>query len=946
MRAFLSKFLLSIFIVIFSLPLSALAQENSWTPPSGPPLGNNTPAPINEGIFPQIKRGGLRLDTNDTFPGASFQTFLPSFFLNHVQIGRAANPFGNGGAGRNLTVNGSFKFKPLELDGQPTDSQPQPGYVLTALDADGNVGWVPASGGPGGGTSLPSATLGQTMWYDGNAWQATNQVLHGILPDGVTTFTRIPNRDITIGALGLGRTLISSTLVDIPATEINIGTGTLGQQTNIKSPIVRIPLNNAYCAPVCPGPDPTGKVLVAQDSTGRLGWVNPGDIFTGGGTGNLPPAEQGNTLWYNNGAWEATTKINHTDTDTIVDSNNFKIRGSETTPGQGRIPFSIDNEGTFKWNDRFTYQLNQGGMFPAPIGQLTLLNPENGIAVFRNQGMSSLVNDVRIGEEEGSGELYLKGLTTGTIAERYQGQIEPLCYSTSTKRVVTCDVFRPFEDGEGTRDPLEGVAVYTPDSAVNTHTFDITGTVEVKYCAGGGGGGGGGWGRPSPGTNNSPGTGGAGGGGGGAGECDTIDLAVTPGDVLRFDIGEGGAGGAGAFLQQTDGQPIVSSSIAGGVGGVTSIYFTNDGGPEVQLGDTMAPGGGGSPGASASDNMNQAPVGGASGNPSLNIGGDSWWYRGQNGLINTYSVCSSCGGHGGVGEAYNSSGNILGPNQVSAGQPSWRGGGGYASNNQNTKFGQNGRCGSLSFGGGGGGGGYGQYVWYDLVVQLRGGNGGCGGDGYVQITGLAEPEGPNFIEFNTPGGSTLTSEMINNIPPGAVLTVEIWGAGGGGGGSAMSNATPNAAGGGGAGAYVRLTNVPRPSSPVTISIGSGGQAGVSSSTQSNVTDGENGGSSNYGSFTATGGRGGKKSLTGMLQTTGVGGMGGVAIGGSVNLNGQNGQTGSTANNNVPASGGAGHSALNSGSTLYGAGGAGAKEYSGPGFDYANNGQNGRVRISW
>jgi hypothetical protein len=985
MRAFLSKFLLSIFIVIFSLPLSALAQENSWTPPSGPPLGNNTPAPINEGIFPQTKRGGLRLDTNTTFIGSSFQNFLPSFFLNGVQIGGLANPVnGLGGVGPTLSIFGNLKYTPTYQDGTPTDTQPQPGYVLTALDTEGNVGWVPASGlpnggnqgdtliwdstcncwttGPGGGASLPSATLGQTMWYNGTAWQATNQVLHGVLPDGVTTFTRIPNRDITIGTLGVGRTLISSTLVDIPATEMNIGTGALGQQTNIKSPIVRIPLNNASCAPVCPGPDPTGKVLVAQDSTGRLGWVDPSTVLGGG----LPSAEQGNTLWYNNGVWEATSKINHTDSETIVDSSLFKIRGSVSSPGSGRIPYAVDDEGTFKWNDRFTYQLNQGGMFPVPVGQLTLLNPQNGLAVFRNQGLTSLVDDVRIGESQGSGQLYLDGLGTGTIFERTQGLVQPLCYSTATKRVITCDTDLPAQDpgdvgggGVLTGTQGEGVVVYTPDSETNIHTFNISGTVQVKYCSGGGGGGGGGYGRPS-GTNNNPGTGGAGGGGGAAGECENLDLDVTPGDILRFEIGEGGNGGGGASYYINGGTVNNNISQAGSSGEQTRLFFTDNGGSETQLGQTLFGGNGGLPGASA-DGSNNSPVGGAHGNLSFNIGGDAWWWRGQEGLLSTFSTCQSCGGHGGVGESYDSDGDILGPNQVSTGQPSYRGGGGYSGNNESTLDGGNGRCGLYSYGGGGGGGSYGQYVVDFPALSMEGGDGGCGGDGYVQISGLMDPTQGNVIEFTTPGSHTLTNNMLSMIPVGATITVEVWGAGGGGGGSQQFSVAPfgqpqpiaeNSAGGGGAGGYIRR-NIIRPNSPVQITVGAGGTAGVSSTTTSSVTNGGNGGSSSYSNLsTANGGFGGERSLASVSVNdaiaTGGGGVGGTAIGGGgpVIQNGQNGQDGNTSLvNPQPSSGGQGHPSV-AGGSLYGAGGSGAEEVSGPTFFSSQSGANGRVRITW
>lgn len=951
MRAFLSKFLLSIFIVVFAFPVSLLAQENSWTPPSGSPIGNNTPAPINEGIFPQTKRGGFRLDSNTLFPGASFQNFLPSFFMNNVQVGTAGE-----GVGPTLSVNGSFKFRPAYVDGTSTDTQPQVGYVLTALDTEGTVGWVPAAGLPnggnqgdtliwnstcncwttgpgGGGVNLPTGTLGQTMWYNGTTWEATNQVLHGTLPTG-DSFTRIPNRNIYIGTLGVGKTLIQSPNTDIVGSNtLNIGTDNQGQ-TNIKSPVV---------------------TFFEESAQNQLVNFRSNNIrFSDPVVGLQNVDFESNNINFGLGDDD---NVNQT---TTFYSDAVKFRNINATPGAGRIPYAIDDEGTFKWNDRFTYNLNQDPAFPASVGQLTLFNPDGGIAVFRNEGMSSLADDVVIGEQgvASGGELYLRGLSTGSIMERTQGLIQPLCYVYTTKRVVTCDTGVP---GQNPGDipiltpDMGGSVTYTSFSTQQSHVFDFTGDVEVKYCGGGGGGGGGGIGSPS-GSNNETGFGANGGGGGSAGDCEEVTLSVTPGDELTWSIGAGGNGGNGAMYGLGLSYPDPTFAQPGQNGQSTSIFFRESTAPNPsQLGPTVIGGFGGGAGRSPEQGAQYLATNGST---ALASGTYGWWFNGaagrnEFGVSNTTPTdvntsCVGCGGRGGFGEAYNENGSLRTPdnNPILNGQPGFGGNGGYDNPaNQIVRHGQSGGNGTLSFGGGGGGGSHGRIVVFFggevIEFEIKGGDGGDGGSGYVTITGIGNTTqtGTNMYEFTEPGTYTFNSSIIPNGVQN--ITVEVWGAGGGGGGVETDGLTYG--GGGGAGGYSRTT-IPVPGSGMSVIVGAGGNPGQSSVNAMFVTNGSNGGLSKFGNITGNGGLGGEKDYAFGTDgnENGTGGAGGSATGGQTNLTGFPGENGSVTNN--PADGGAGHPSFTVTSQSYGAGGKGGSD-TGPTIQ-ATAGANGRVRISW
>jgi hypothetical protein len=965
MRAFLSKFLLSIFIVVFAFPVSLLAQENSWTPPSGPPLGNNTPAPINEGIFPQTKRGGFRLDSNTLFPGASFQNFLPSFFMNNVQVGTAGE-----GVGPTLSINGSLKFRPAYVDGTSTDTQPQVGYVLTALDTEGTVGWVPAAGlpnggnqgdtliwdstcncwttGPGGGTggaNLPTGTLGQTMWHNGTAWEATDQIKHGTFAGGGYMVTRLSNPAVQIPGpsilIGSNNSLIpgmpsSTSGTRILSKTVNIINGLIDSEANIASKNINIGSDD-------PSFGANNLKLEATDISFNSLNQLPQNVNFESNNINFGLGDDDN--------------VNQT---TTFYSDAVKFRNINATPGAGRIPYAIDDEGTFKWNDRFTYNLNQDPAFPASVGQLTLFNPDGGIAVFRNEGMSSLADDVVIGEQGAAsgGELYLRGLSTGSIMERTQGLIQPLCYVYTTKRVVTCDTDVPGQNPGDTpilTPDIGGSVTYTSFSTQQSHVFDFTGDVEVKYCGGGGGGGGGGIGSPS-GSNNETGFGANGGGGGSAGDCEEVTLSVTPGDELTWSIGAGGNGGNGAMYGLGLSYPDPTFAQPGQNGQSTSIFFRESTAPNPsQLGPTVVGGFGGGAGRSPEQGAQYLATNGST---ALASGTYGWWFNGaagrnEFGVSNTTPTdvntsCVGCGGRGGFGEAYNENGSLRTPdnNPILNGQPGFGGNGGYDNPaNQIVRHGQSGGNGALSFGGGGGGGSHGRIVVFFqgdvLEFEIKGGDGGDGGSGYVTITGIGNTTqtGTNMYEFTEPGTYTFNSSMI---PSGVQnITVEVWGAGGGGGGVETDGLTYG--GGGGAGGYSRRT-IPVPGSGMSVIVGAGGNPGQSSVNAILVTNGSNGGLSKFGNITGNGGLGGEKdyALGTEGNENGTGGAGGSATGGQTNLTGFPGENGSVTNN--PADGGTGHPSFTVTSQSYGAGGKGGSD-TGPTIQ-ATAGANGRVRITW
>lgn len=245
--------------------------------------------------------------------------------------------------------------------------------------------------------------------------------------------------------------------------------------------------------------------------------------------------------------------------------------------------------------------------------------------------------------------------------------------------------------------------------------------VRIVACSAAGGGGGGGHGYEN--IVGEYGRGGGAGGGGGVGNCKTATFKVRNGDSISWDIGEGGAGGAGAVFDLVRFNPYLliedSPSVAGSNGGNTTVYM--NGNPVFP---TLVGGAGGQPGSNAYND--DVGYGGNGGSQDTNLQ-NAWLHAGDDGQnYNTQWNNMGSGGWGGNGEG-------------SSGLLDNRGIGG-------TSFGSDpygGHGGEGDGGGGGGGGGAGR--WYDYpyedydgeidnAIRNRGGGGAMGKDGYITIS--------------------------------------------------------------------------------------------------------------------------------------------------------------------------------------------------------------------
>ncbi|MEZ4103127.1 MAG: hypothetical protein R3B55_00970 [Candidatus Paceibacterota bacterium] len=964
MRTFLSKFLLSIFIFVFAVPFSTFAQ-NDWTPPAGPPLGNNVPAPLNISDIDQIKLGGLRIGADGSahyLDNDLFATFKNAGFYNDVWVGSSL--FGSA-----LNVFGKFKYKPANQDGTlDASAQPQPGFVLTALDTQGNAGWSAPTGGPGGGSSpirvtkanesiggngtydrvdfsenggynfvdvvgtgstayvkfntslfddfglpdgnnngdtliwdetcncwvtgptnnngatLPNGLAGQTMWYNGttNAWEATSQINHDLM-------------QIT-PSLNWTRTNLNNEVINIKGMQaVYVGDITNGT-TQISSPNVKI---------------------IGQDAI----------LIGSSGLG---------TTTATSSAFDFENNI------VTFKSPQVKFKGPLGSPeildaGTGRIPMSLDNDGTFKWNKNLLYESGLNGN--VGIGTLTIKNPNpsdipgasTALAAFVNQGISLLQQDVIAQGNvtiENTGDLFLPGADVPFVTSN---TLKPLCLNATTKKVMLCNPTAIGSDPGGgpgfEQVPVEETVRY--GAGTGSHNFEVSGPATIVYCAAGGGGGGGarGWDI----GNGSDGTGGGGGGGGGKGQCNTEERTVQAGDVLTWNAGYGGQGGGKGYVRFQHPSGTVSEqswASSGYTGGNTNILLNNQ-----PIGSLALGGVGGYPGGVFDPNFNQIPPGGNGGG----IVPNASWHKGQDGRLNGASP-SRAGGKGGNGES-----NVNASATLQTGSLGGAGGT-FVDQDQQALYGKDGVSGLASYGGGGGGGGAGKYFIENYpagqsitkFLYQMGGNGGRGGDGYVEVTSLAyqstAPTTPTATEiiFNDVGQTVFDPSVLpSNV---SSVTIEVWGSGGGGGGTiAPTSGGTNYGGGGGGGAYAVRTNYPMSSSsaPVTITIGARGQLGNNST--STPSNGGAGGTSSFGTVvSAQGGSGGIK----------FGGSGGTGAGGA------GGSTTTGATQSTPGSVGGQGASNNGGTTATGLAGPNAFGHGGAGGDYGTSTRFKHTAILW
>jgi hypothetical protein len=812
------------------------------------------------------------------------------------------------------------------------------GYVLTS-DSQGNASWVdPATIGAGASSLDPGTSDGQTLRWNATAakWQPTNAIK--VLGGGTGVFIADPaTTAYQIGGVG-------SNMVTVNAAANANSTITLN------SPHVKLPLGNTAAA---------NRVLVATDAQGNVAWANPATIGGGGGgNGQLPAGELGDTLWYDGTSWLNTNKLQWDGSGNSLKFNGNDLyltgNGDSLNAGMGRFLFAKDANGKASWNKTLIYEDVPVGNNTLTLNTVHVQDPDSDsttVPVFLNDGLtvlngSTTANDkVTVNADlkvSADGDLYLFSVDNPTAQEL--NTIKPLCYNSSTHKVTKCTGLSEAQGGHlGSDNNNNTTLTFYPVDNGETYTFDFSGTVGLKWCAGGGGGGGGGIGGP----NGNILIGGGGGGGGGMGQCATSSLSVDPGDILSWEIGSGGIGGSGAtytnvfILDGASSQDTFTSQVDGSSGGSTSVYFNGN-----QQGQTQLAGAGGKFGQSVSSalcsaNNGQAfPCGGINGNLALGLGTPQQtdYYNGRGGQF------GGNGGRGGYGET--SAGMNVG---TGPGRP---GGNGQLGPSETTIMqGGHGSVGPYGEGGGGGGGsaaipqiipyttssglfGWGEDIWR-IDHTLKGGNGGRGGDGYVTITGLPDvpPTPTTEIVYDTAGTFTL---LPQTLPGGAQnLTIEVWGAGGGGGnllgGSNYSNVC---GGGGGSGSYGKLENFPRPTTGVSIVVGAGGVVNTTGT-------GGTGGQTKFGTLlVAPGGVGGQGTAPGSCGNGGAGA--GPATGATQHVDGNDGQDGapgSQADTDGGGAGGVGHQG-------YGNGGKGVTDAYGGNTLNATTGSSGRVRITW
>ncbi len=1007
-RAFVA--LLTMCVLVFG-PYTALAQN--WQPPTGAPPGNNTPAPVNVGNATQTKSGGLTVggtltgsssiisDIASTLKGQSIFTntatgsgnnflvsFIKNYFYSDTQFGQPT-PIGYPDPVNPTPVNvgvfGRLNYQTADDNGNPIPVQA--GSVLSS-DASGNASWVDPStlggGGSGsnhliikkdgatvlspiteslnfvetgdynllnvvqtspttadivinsaaldaitpGGTSLPNGTAdGQVLRWNQSTgtWQPTSKVIIG------SSTTTIDNTTLAVGTPNTNTLFLTT------------GTNP-GSKVIINSPMIRIPLGNTAAA---------NRVLVSTDAQGTVAWANPASIgIGGGGGGNLPPGEIGDTLWFDGSSWLNTNKLqwNTTGNNLMFNGDNLMLPGNNQSlnPAAGRFLYSTDNQGKVRWNPTLTYEdIASNGL---TLNTVHIIDPDSDnttFPAFINDGFTVL-NGATLANSKvmidanlqimNQGDIYLDHLDTPTNAEATL--LLPVCYNNTTHRLTKCSTITALPGGQqvnGDNGTYDTTLTFHPIDNGHSYTFDFDGNVGLKWCGGGGGGGGGGIGGYGPnGT-----VGGGGGGGGQKGFCQTMNsVHVHPGDVLTWNIGNGGNGGSYAAFDDYNGVSSMHGASNGLQGQSTSVYLN---GPQV--GSTQIGGFGGLRGESVpslagnptchAGNGDVYACGGPNGNNSL-AGGSSAeqaFYNGDGGHFN------GTGGSGGAGD--NDNGMSITPGSPSSGG----GAGALGDYSTGIVHGAGGRAGVDANGGGGGGGSASvpQVFIYStggifgndfsgIEHMLNGGDGGRGGDGYLTITGLPTPDQPVSTEivYDTPGTFTFSPA---SLPMDAQhINIEVWGAGGGGGGVSAANQVGVCAGGGGSGSYGRLENFPRPTGAVSITVGAGGAAGLI--TNNGATGGGgNGGMSKFGTvITAPGGSGGHYDDN--SNGCSLGGSGGnPATGATQNTPGNDGEDGS-------ATGGHGGAAVQG----FGGGGNGGT-YNGS-LANPTGGNAGRVRITW
>jgi hypothetical protein len=174
--------------------------------------------------------------------------------------------------------------------------------------------------------------------------------------------------------------------------------------------------------------------------------------------------------------------------------------------------------------------------------------------------------------------------------------------------------------------------------------------------------------------------------------------------------------------------------------------------------------------------------------------------------------------------------------------------------------------------------------------------------------------------------STLSSLVLGNIPKVTIqafssgsatyvtpancthIRVQIWGAGGGGGGIEGITSAAGGTGGGGGGGHTE-TIIINPAATYAYSVGAGGAGGTGGD-----FPGSAGGNTTFGSMTANGGAGGSGNTSTTIGDISLGGLGGTASGGLLNIAGSAGSYGINLNATVTISGSGGSSSSGGGAS--------------------------------
>ncbi len=593
---------LSTLVVFLMLAGSANAQSINWTPPSGPPLGNNVPAPVNVGDIFQTKIGGLgventvhvgRLDDGQVgdffshensylYGMTAFQdrtdgsgpnflvSFLQSFFFDDVHVGDASYP-------TNLSVDGGFRFSPKDSNGNPIPYQP--GYVLT-VDDSGNASWTDSSG-------LPSCEVGQIPEYqqiddDNYAWGCASVPLPPVCADGqvLTYDTGMSQWACTdVSTLGGGFTPPLCAPGQVYGVDslgnwgcLSVGGG--GLPACSIGEIIKVDDNGVWSCDVGGGgtniPDGTfnGQIL-AWDAT-TSAWVPSKAMQALGGSLILGGA------WPGGGGPTAITIGS-----TLANGPTVKVPLNENT-SKGKFLSSLSTDGQLGWNP-YLKMYPLGGIFnilelSAPDGQTaTFLN--NGWTILRDElfltGINQFPDDesqlarLCIDVEGADGVLG----TPGTQQYNDNGQVYK-CKGESGFLYTYLGI-NNYENSDPANTDIDNYAYYYEDEDGNPQYMQDVQTngngrsfirewvvpdeiysIDLQIASGAGGGGGGGAGHYN--STISLGHGGGGGGGGGSGYmAPFFDIPVTPGETLCIFTGRGGKGGYGVAKKRN--RPLVQT---------------------------------------------------------------------------------------------------------------------------------------------------------------------------------------------------------------------------------------------------------------------------------------------------------------------------------------------------------------------------------------------------